>query len=69
MPWDEVMHKFKRGMLRSSSGKLVTDRKQAEAIMLSEKRAAEGGISEYQSRKPVMRKGSRGPQKRGSSLL
>jgi hypothetical protein len=39
MPWDEVMHKWKHGMLKSGgSGKTVKNRKQAIAIMLSEKR-------------------------------
>lgn len=41
MPSKEVMGKFKRGTLRSGSktGKKVKSRKQAIAIMLSEKRA------------------------------
>jgi hypothetical protein len=47
MPWNEVMGKFKRDALRSSSGRPVKKRKQAIAIMLSEKRAAEGGKQEY----------------------
>jgi hypothetical protein len=52
MPYDEVMHKFKSGSLKSGgSGKKVTSRKQAIAIMLSEKRAAKGGKSEYRSKK------------------
>ena len=40
MPYTEVMHKFKHGELHSGSktGKKVTNRKQAIAIMLSEKR-------------------------------
>lgn len=39
MPYTEVMHKFKEGTLNSGgSGKPVTNRKQAIAIMLSEKR-------------------------------
>lgn len=52
MPFDEVMHKFKHGTLHSGSksGKKVTNRKQAIAIMLSEKRAAKGGKKEYQSK-------------------
>lgn len=51
MPWDEVMHKFKHGGLHSGSkhGAKVTNRKQAIAIMMSEKRAASDGKSEYQS--------------------
>lgn len=50
MPFDEVMHKFKGGNLHSGSksGPKVKDRKQAVAIMLSEKREAEGGKEEYQ---------------------
>lgn len=52
MPYDEVMHKFKHGNLHSGSktGKKVTNRKQAIAIMMSEKRAAQGGKKEYQSK-------------------
>lgn len=40
MPFDEVMHKFKAGSLRSGSSKgpKVKNRKQAIAIMLSEKK-------------------------------
>jgi Family of unknown function (DUF6496) len=40
MPYTEVMHKFKHGGLHSgsSSGPVVHNRKQAIAIMLSEKR-------------------------------
>ncbi len=40
MPSAEVMHKFKHGQLHSGSktGKKVTNRKQAIAIMMSEKR-------------------------------
>jgi len=55
MPYDEVMHKFKHGELHSGSktGKKVTNRKQAIAIMLSEKRAAAGGKKEYQSKNKV----------------
>jgi hypothetical protein len=50
MPWNEVMGKFKSGNLKSGgSGKTVTDRKQSIAIMLSEKRKAQGGKKEYQS--------------------
>jgi hypothetical protein len=43
------MHKFKHGGLHSGSksGPKVKDRSQAIAIMLSEKRAAEGGKAEY----------------------
>lgn len=49
MPWDQVMHKFKRGELHSGSkkGPMVKNRKQAIAIMMSEKREAGEGKSEY----------------------
>ncbi len=53
MPYDEVMHKFKAGKLHSGSkkGPKVKSRKQAIAIMLSEKRKAKEGKSEYKSKK------------------
>jgi hypothetical protein len=53
MPYTEVMHKFKHGELHSGSksGPPVKNRKQAIAIMLSEKRAAAGGKEEYKSKK------------------
>lgn len=49
MPWDEVMSKFKHGKLHSSSkkGPKVKSRKQALAIMMSEKKS---GKKEY---KPI----------------
>jgi hypothetical protein len=47
MPWNEVMPKFETGTLNSSSGQKVTDKDQALAIMLSEKRAAAHGKKEY----------------------
>lgn len=49
MPYTEVMSKFKAGKLRSGSktGKKVKSKKQAVAIMFSEKRAAAKGKSEY----------------------
>lgn len=52
MPWNEVMHKWGSGKLRSGSksGPPVHSQKQAVAIMLSEKRAAEGGKTEYQAK-------------------
>lgn len=53
MPWNEVMDKWKSGKLKSGNketGKPVHNQKQAVAIMLSEKRAAEGGKSEYKSK-------------------
>jgi hypothetical protein len=47
MPWDQVMSEFKKGSLHSGkSGKKVKSRKQAIAIMLSEKaKAHEGGYA------------------------
>lgn len=53
MPFDEVMHKFKHGSLHSGSksGPKVKNRQQAIAIMMSEKRDAEGGKKEYASKK------------------
>lgn len=53
MPFDEVMHKWKHGDLHSGSkhGPEVKSRDQAIAIMMSEKREAEGGKSEYKSNK------------------
>lgn len=52
MPWDEVMHKFKAGKLHSGSksGPAVKNRKQAIAIMMSEKGEAKKGKSEYKAR-------------------
>ena len=53
MPWTEVMDKWKSGSLKSGNketGKPVKNQKQAVAIMLSEKRAAEGGKKEYKAR-------------------
>jgi hypothetical protein len=41
----KVMHEFKEGELRSSSGKKVRSRKQAVAIGLSEAREAGGDVS------------------------
>ena len=55
MPWDEVMHKFKHGILHSGSdkGPKVKNRSQAVAIMLSEKRKASAGKKEYKSSGPI----------------
>ena len=49
MPSSEVMGKFKRGALHSGSksGKVVKSRKQAIAIMLSEKRAEKANGGKY----------------------
>lgn len=57
MPYDEVMHKFKASKLKSGgSGKTVKNRSQAIAIMLSEKRKADSGLTEYQSKKKDKKK-------------
>ena len=50
MPWDQVMHKWKSGELKSGSksGPPVKNQKQAIAIMLSEKKKAGEGKKEYQ---------------------
>ena len=51
MPFDQVMHKFKKGKLHSGSkkGPKVKNRKQAIAIMMSEKGKAKAGKEEYVS--------------------
>ena len=52
MPWNEVMHKWKSGQLKSGgSGKPVKSQNQAVAIMLSEKRKAQAGKKEYQAKR------------------
>lgn len=53
MPFDQVMSKFKHGNLHSGSknGPKVKNRKQAIAIMMSEKRKADNGKTEYKSKK------------------
>jgi hypothetical protein len=59
MPWNQVMHKWKAGALKSGgSGKPVKNQKQAVAIMLSEKRKANSGDEEYKA-KPGWRRASR----------
>ena len=59
MPFDQVMPKFGKGQLHSGSkkGPKVTDKKQAVAIMLSEKRAAKGGKKEYSAKTGGMKVG------------
>jgi hypothetical protein len=49
MPSSQVMHKYKAGSLRSGSksGPRVTSRKQAIAIMLSERRAEKANGGKY----------------------
>lgn len=51
MPFDQVFKKWKAGKLHSGSkrGPRVKSQKQAVAIYLSEKRAAQGGKKEYQA--------------------
>ena len=51
MPWNEVPGKWKSGELHSGgpSGPVVKNKNQMVAIMLSEKRAAERGKSEYRA--------------------
>jgi glucose dehydrogenase len=46
---EEVMHEFKEGTLKSSSGKNVTGRKQAVAVALSEARQAGARIPRKKS--------------------
>jgi len=54
VPWDQVMSKFKAGSLKSGGGGApVKNRSQAIAIMLSEKKKAQGGKTEYQSKDPL----------------
>ena len=57
MPSSEVMHKFKHGELHSGSkhGKKVKNRKQAIAIMLSEKRAEGEHGGKYPEKKAKKR--------------
>ena len=61
MPYTEVMSKFKHGTLHSGSkkGKKVTSRKQAIAIMMSEKREASKGKKEYAASLHGLRKAAR----------
>ena len=52
MPFNEVMPKFGRGQLHSGGpgGRIVTNPKQAVAIMYSEKGEAKKGKKEYQAK-------------------
>lgn len=61
MPWNEVMHKWGKGKLHSGSksGPAVKNQKQAVAIMLSEKRKAEGGKAEYKPSLHALKKMSK----------
>lgn len=59
IPFSEVMGKFKKGILHSGSdkGPEVKNRKQAVAIMLSEKKKADSGAKpEYKSNKGMKSK-------------
>lgn len=58
MPWQDVMHKFKKGDLHSGSktGKKVKDRKQAIAIMLSEKKSNKKEYHTIDTAKPLKKK-------------
>jgi hypothetical protein len=49
---EKVMHEYKEGTLKSSSGQKVTSRKQAVAVALSEARAAGARIPKKASSKP-----------------
>lgn len=53
MPWNEVPGKFKKGKLHSGSkkGPIVKSKDQMLAIMMSEKKEAEGGKGEYAPKK------------------
>ncbi len=55
MPWQDVPHKFKHGILHSGSkkGPVVKNRKQMQAILMSEKKKAGEGKTEYKSKKKV----------------
>ena len=53
----KVMHEFKEGTLKSSSGQTVENRKQAVAIALSEARAAGAKIPNPSRRKSKSSKG------------
>ena len=46
---EKVMHEFKEGSLKSSSGKKVTNRKQAVAVALSEARRSGARIPKKKS--------------------
>jgi glucose dehydrogenase len=46
---EKVMHEYKEGTLKSSSGRKVTNRKQAVAVALSEARQAGARIPKKKS--------------------
>ena len=53
---EKVMHEKKEGTLKSSSGKKVTDRKQAIAIGLSEARKAGAKVPAKKAAKKMIKK-------------
>ena len=59
MPWTEVPDKWKAETLHSggTKGPKVKKQSQMVAIMLSEKRAAEGGKTEYKAKGALRRAG------------
>lgn len=67
MPYDQVMHKWGQGKLHSGSknGPVVKDQAQAVAIMESEKKAAAGGKTEYQSKESSPVKGLKAAKPKG----
>jgi hypothetical protein len=56
MPSSQVMHKWKTGKLKSSSGDKVTSQSQAVAIMLSEKRNEQKHGGRYKEGSKAMKK-------------
>ena len=57
MPWNKVMPQFGKGTLHSGSkqGPKVKNKKQALAIMFSEKQKGDEGDTEYQPTKPKIK--------------
>jgi len=55
---EEVMHEFKEGKLKSSSGKKVTSRKQAIAIGISEAKEKGYKVPEKPKKSPAKKKKS-----------
>ena len=62
MPWNAVPEKFSAGTLHSGgpNGPLVTNRKQMVAILMSEKRQAAGGKTDYQPSLHGLKQAARG---------
>ncbi len=52
----DVMHEFKEGKLKSSSGKKVTNRKQAVAIGISEAKEKGLKVPDKPKKKPAKKK-------------